>query len=146
MIARSRRTTATPATTPATATPRTALPASRLGVGRGGQVSPHMAGGRRSQMFRSCCDHGKKVWPVLLLLCGVLSLPVSGQIAIPSSGITSGLLAKLDPVLQRRTSILVGRSRVIVRARDAASLASAALFIQQLGGVLGRTLPIINAQ
>ncbi len=50
----------------------------------------------------------------------------------------------LDPVLSRRVG-LFGQSNVVVMARDAASLSAATLAIQSAGGVLGRTLPIINA-
>jgi serine protease AprX len=53
---------------------------------------------------------------------------------------------KLDPTLTRRVGSLFGQSNVIVVARDAASMSAATLAIQLAGGVLGRTLPIINAQ
>jgi hypothetical protein len=50
----------------------------------------------------------------------------------------------LDPPLQLRASLLTGQSRVVVTARDAASLGIVTQLIQWLGGVLGRPLPIIN--
>ena len=53
--------------------------------------------------------------------------------------------SKLDPLLQPRTSIWTGRSRVIVRSVDAGSLPLLTLAIQQLGGVPGRQLPILEA-
>jgi len=56
------------------------------------------------------------------------------------------VLDKLDPLLQPRASLLSGRSRVIVRARDAASLGAVDLLIQQVGGALGRQLSILNAR
>src|SRR4029453_1493813 len=54
-------------------------------------------------------------------------------------------LDKLDPLLQ---SVLFNpsRSRIIVRATSSQTLGSLAPLIQQLGGVLGRQLPIIDAQ
>jgi serine protease AprX len=51
-----------------------------------------------------------------------------------------------DPLLRPRASLLFGRSRVVVAARDAASLGAVTLLIQQLGGSLGRPLPIINGR
>jgi len=53
--------------------------------------------------------------------------------------------SKLDPLVQPRTSSLTGRSRVIVRAVDAASLPNVTLLIRQLGGMPGRQLPILDA-
>jgi serine protease AprX len=55
-------------------------------------------------------------------------------------------LSKLDPVLQSRLSLLTGRSRIVMRAATPSALASADLLIAQLGGTLGRALPIITAQ
>src|SRR6185295_3782978 len=52
----------------------------------------------------------------------------------------------LDPLVRPRASLLFGQSRVVVVARDAASLGAVSLLIQQLGGALGRSLPIINAR
>jgi serine protease AprX len=52
----------------------------------------------------------------------------------------------LDPLLQARASLLTGQSRIVVIARDAASANIVALLIQQLGGALGRPLPIINGR
>jgi serine protease AprX len=55
-------------------------------------------------------------------------------------------LSALDPLLRPRTSLLFGQSRVLIVARDAASLGSVTQLIQLLGGTLGRPLPIINAR
>ena len=66
--------------------------------------------------------------------------------AIQTPGPSQQLLARLDPVLQQRASHLAGRSRIIARAVNAASTASLALLVRQLGGTLGRPLPIIDAQ
>src|SRR5262245_37195179 len=52
---------------------------------------------------------------------------------------------KLEPVLQQRALTLTGRSRVVLRSPNATALASALLLIQQVGGTLGRPLPIIDA-
>jgi serine protease AprX len=51
-----------------------------------------------------------------------------------------------DPLLQPRASLLTGQSRVVVVARDAASLGTVSVLIQLLGGTLGRPLPIINGR
>jgi serine protease AprX len=51
-----------------------------------------------------------------------------------------------DPLLQPRASLLSGQSRIVVVARDAASLATVNMLIQLLGGTLGRPLPIINGR
>src|SRR5205823_10045958 len=51
---------------------------------------------------------------------------------------------KLDPFLHRYSQLLTGRSRVVVVARDAASVAAMTLTIQQVGGTVGLSLPIIN--
>jgi serine protease AprX len=51
---------------------------------------------------------------------------------------------KLDPFLQQYSQLLTGRSRVVVVARDAASIAAMRVTIQQVGGTIGLSLPIIN--
>ena len=63
----------------------------------------------------------------------------SGAAALPR-------LDKLDPLLQSALFNPPPRSRIIVRATSSQTLASLAPLIQQLGGVLGRQLPIIDAQ
>jgi serine protease AprX len=55
------------------------------------------------------------------------------------------LSSKLDPLLQTRTASILGRSRVIVRAPDAGKASLLPILIQQLGGTVGRPLPIIEA-
>jgi serine protease AprX len=57
----------------------------------------------------------------------------------------SGELDKLDPVIRQEVQELTRRSRVIVRARDAASLDAVAALIVLAGGTLGRELPLIEA-
>ena len=54
-------------------------------------------------------------------------------------------LDKFDPLLVPALNSLTGSSLVIVRARDAASVAAVGALIQQTGGTLGRTLSIIEA-
>jgi subtilisin family serine protease len=66
-------------------------------------------------------------------------LPVPGVLPVPR-------LDKLDPLLQIALRNPFRRSRVIVRATSSSTLGSLAPLIQQLGGVLGRQLPIIDAQ
>jgi len=63
-----------------------------------------------------------------------------------NSPVRAQTLEKLDPLLQHRASNLSGHSQVIVRARDGVSLGAIAVLIQQVGGTVGRELPIINAQ
>jgi len=54
-------------------------------------------------------------------------------------------LLKLDPALQAAISNLFAESRVIVRVANGGAIAPVATLIQQLGGVPGRELPILNA-
>src|SRR5262245_2805789 len=63
--------------------------------------------------------------------------PASAQFGLPNA------LDKLDPLLRPRTS-QSGRSRVIVSAAGAGSLAMLTPVVQLAGGVVGRSLPIIN--
>jgi serine protease AprX len=51
---------------------------------------------------------------------------------------------KLEPVLQQRTLMLTGRSHIVLRATTAVALPSATLLIKQLGGTVGRSLPIVD--
>src|ERR1041385_2263067 len=51
---------------------------------------------------------------------------------------------KLSPVLQARLPVLLGRSRVIVTATSAATVAPLARLLQLLGGRVLQTLPIVN--
>jgi serine protease AprX len=76
-----------------------------------------------------------------LVLVAVLVPSTSAQIGSPLDW-----RSKLDPILQQRASLLTGRSRVIVRAVDAGSLALVLPLIQQVGGSLGRALPIVDGQ
>src|SRR2546425_864375 len=55
-------------------------------------------------------------------------------------------LDKLDPLLQPRALSGTGTSRVIVRASTAATVGAVAALVQQVGGTLGRDLPILEAQ
>src|SRR5437868_11608800 len=52
--------------------------------------------------------------------------------------------SKLDPVLQQRASLLTGQSRVIFRVSSASALAPVTALVGQLGGAIGRSLPIIT--
>ena len=54
--------------------------------------------------------------------------------------------SKLDPVLRQRAGLLTGRSRIVLRAPSAAALPAALSLVQQLGGSLGRPLPIVIGQ
>jgi serine protease AprX len=81
-----------------------------------------------------------------LMVCATLALaaPATAQLLSPVIA-QPDPSTKLDPLLQARISILTGRSRVIVRALDAASVSLLSGLILQLGGALGRQLPIIEA-
>jgi serine protease AprX len=50
----------------------------------------------------------------------------------------------LDPLLSAQALLLTSQSRIVVTARDAASLSAVTLLVQQLGGTVGRMLGIIN--
>ena len=76
-----------------------------------------------------------------LFLVGALGSSTSAT----QIGLTASWLPKLDPLLQRRVSLLTGRSRVIVRAGNAASLTLVNALITQAGGTVGRSLPIIGS-
>ena len=78
---------------------------------------------------------------VLLLVTIAIGQPISAQLDVPG-----GWLSKLDPLLQHRVSLGSGRSKVIVRVVDGASLDSVLSIIQYGGGTPGRALPIIDAQ
>ena len=52
--------------------------------------------------------------------------------------------SKLDPLLQKRVSLVVGSTRVVVRAVDGVSLTQLAFVVQLAGGSVGRLLPIVN--
>jgi len=90
---------------------------------------------------------------VLVFALGATGSPVrtqilgSGGAALPAPGaLPVPRVDKLDPLLQIAVLKPLSRSRVIVRATSSLTVASLAPLIQQLGGVLGRPLPIIDAQ
>jgi serine protease AprX len=72
-----------------------------------------------------------------VIVCALVATGTSVDAQTPSS--------KLGALLQPRTSSLTGRSRVIVRAVNAASLPLVTFLIRQLGGVPGRQLSILDA-
>ena len=71
------------------------------------------------------------------VVCALVATATSAHAQLASS--------KFDSPLQPRTSSLTGRSRVIVRGANTASLPLLTLLIQQIGGVPGRQLPIVEA-
>src|SRR4030095_2840305 len=89
---------------------------------------------------------------LLLLVVGATGSPVrtqvlgGGVLPPPPAALPVPSLDKLDPLLQIASGNPSGRSRIIVRATSSQTLASLAPLIQQLGGVLGRQLSIIDAQ
>src|SRR3989442_8126279 len=76
-----------------------------------------------------------------LLITALLGVAPAAQLGTPPNW-----LVKLDPLLQQRAGLLTGRSPIVVRAVDAASLASVVQIIEQAGGTIGRPLPIISGQ
>jgi serine protease AprX len=60
-------------------------------------------------------------------------------------GLPPSWLSKLDPLLQRRASLLTGHSRVIVCAASGTSPAAIVPIIRQTGGAVGRSLAIVNS-
>jgi serine protease AprX len=77
------------------------------------------------------------------LTAAVLFTVALGPSASAQLGVLNWL-PKLDPLLQRRASLLTGRSRIILRAPDAVALPLLTPVVQLAGGTLGRSLPIIN--
>jgi serine protease AprX len=76
--------------------------------------------------------------------CSLILLLIAG-LGVTSQGQIPGF-DKLDPLLQQVAAVQTGNARVIVRAHDATALGAVALDIQQVGGTLGRQLPILDAQ
>jgi serine protease AprX len=77
-----------------------------------------------------------------------LGVPSHGQILgglLPPPP-SLALLNKLDPLLQQVATAASGRAQVIVRASSSGALGAVALLVQQVGGTLGRQLPILDAQ
>ena len=79
---------------------------------------------------------------VMLLVTTALSQLVSAQLNL----LPAGWLSKLDPLLQQRLSVPNGRSKVIVRVVNGASLDPVLAIVRLGGGTPGRALPIIDAQ
>ena len=79
-----------------------------------------------------------------LVVACLLTIALGPSTSALTIGLTPIWLPKLDPLLQRRVSLLTGHSRVIVRATSAASLASIVPVVQQAGGTVGRSLGIID--
>ena len=71
---------------------------------------------------------------------GLPPLPLP-PIPLPIPG---SILNKLDPLLQQRVPSFTGRSKVIVRAVNLSSIGPVRFLLQQLGGILGRQLPLIE--
>ena len=89
---------------------------------------------------------------ILFFVLGATGSPVRTQVlgggVPPVAPVAPTLprLDKLDPLLQGALVNPPARSRIIVRATSSQTLGSLAPLIQQLGGALGRQLPIIEAQ
>jgi serine protease AprX len=84
---------------------------------------------------------------LLLLLIAGLGVPSHAQILagpVPLPSLVS--LGKLDPLLQQVAAAASGRAQVIVQASGSGALGAVALLVQQVGGTLGRQLPILDAQ
>jgi serine protease AprX len=72
-----------------------------------------------------------------LLLVALLGTPLAASAQTASA-------PKLDPLLQRRASLLIGSTKVVVRAADTVSLTQLSLIVQLSGGSVGRLLPIVG--
>ncbi len=80
-----------------------------------------------------------RIAAVLAFLVAFAPSPSSAQLLN-----LTGWFNKLDPVLQQRTSLLTGQSRVILSLTDNSLLAPVTTLVQQLGGSIGLSLPIIS--
>jgi subtilisin family serine protease len=67
------------------------------------------------------------------------------MIVAGSTTVAAQTAGKLDPLAQARLNDPSGYSRVIIRAQNPVSLGLVTTLIQQLGGTLGRPLPIIES-
>ena len=89
-----------------------------------------------------------RTFPLLLV---ILSFGASARAQFPASlpppppAPNAVTLSKLDPLLQRRLLNVTGRSKVIVRAVNVSSIGPVRTLVQQVGGILGRQLPLIDA-
>lgn len=81
--------------------------------------------------------------PARVLLAVVLGI---AAVRTPAAQLqlSTNWLTKLDPILRQRAGLITGRSRVIVRGADSTTLPWLVAVVQSAGGVIGRTLPIIN--
>src|SRR5260221_3420359 len=72
------------------------------------------------------------------------SLALAVVLATSLAASAQGSSSKLDPLLQKRISLFLGSTRVVVRAVDGVSLSQLAFVVQLAGGSVGRLLPIVN--
>src|SRR5436190_12183287 len=89
----------------------------------------------------------RRVFSFLLAIVVTIGTEVHGQLPTGLGSLPPPLpvrLDKLDPLLLPAIQHLLDHSRVVVRARDAASVNAVGLLIQQTGGVVSRALPIIE--
>lgn len=85
---------------------------------------------------------------LVLLLIVAVPTAASAQLlssVLPLAPLTSSALNKLDPLTQRRLTSVFGRSRVIVRAADGVAPSLLVPILQSVGGVVYRTLAVVNA-
>jgi serine protease AprX len=81
-----------------------------------------------------------RLWTALLVFA--LFVPsFTAQAALPAD-----VASKLDSLATTQASLATGWSQIIVRARDAAALAQIVALVEQMGGKIGRALPIISGQ
>ena len=81
----------------------------------------------------------------ILLIGTAAEAQFSISLPLPPPQPSPQTLGKLDPLLQPRLSNITGRSKVIVRAVNVSSIGPVRTLVQQLGGILGRQLPLIEA-
>src|SRR5580765_81005 len=109
----------------------------------------------RSELRMKKWMNKRAIWiqsTAILLVLAATGSPVRTQVLSGGGGVPApgGLpvprLGKLDPILQAAVLRPFSRSRVIVRATSAQASTLLPGLIQQLGGVVGRQLSIIDAQ
>src|SRR5260221_13539815 len=73
------------------------------------------------------------------------SLALAVVLATSLAASAQGSSSKLDPLLQKRISLFLGSTRVVVRAVDGVSLSQLAFVVQLAGGSSARLFPFVTA-
>jgi serine protease AprX len=86
------------------------------------------------------------VLSLLVLLAGALPAAAQFPPPPPTSQIIAMIMSKLDRPLRTQLQRPWDRSRVIIRAQNAVSMAAVDLLVRQIGGTLDIGLPILDAR